>query len=223
MPTGYTAFIEDGNITNGKDFLKLCLREFGIAMELRDEPLSVPVPVEEKLEPDNYKVNNVRAAKQDCEYWEHISLERAREMMVAEHTESVNSAKEELDDIEKNNAMYDKIRSEVEQWIPPTEEHANIKKFALNQIDISKDSSFGFDSVAYYNKVLNEPFSTDDTSVADYINKHLKRSYERLRNAEKSLQEEKDRIQSRNEFMRKFMDSLDTIKVEPEVSAAHDG
>ena len=37
MPTGYTAYIEDGNITTGKEFLKLCLREFGIAVDMRDE------------------------------------------------------------------------------------------------------------------------------------------------------------------------------------------
>ena len=42
MPTGYTAYIEDGDITTGKEFLKLCTRAFGIAIDLKDEPLSVP-------------------------------------------------------------------------------------------------------------------------------------------------------------------------------------
>ena len=41
MPTGYTAFIEDGDITTGKEFLLLCLRNFGIAIDVRDEPLTV--------------------------------------------------------------------------------------------------------------------------------------------------------------------------------------
>ena len=34
--TGYTAQIENGNITTGKDFLKLCTRAFGIAMDMRE-------------------------------------------------------------------------------------------------------------------------------------------------------------------------------------------
>lgn len=34
--TGYTAQIENGNITTGKDFLKLCTRTFGIAMDMRE-------------------------------------------------------------------------------------------------------------------------------------------------------------------------------------------
>ena len=42
MPTGYTAFIEDGDITTGREFLLLCSRNFGVAIDVRDEPLSVP-------------------------------------------------------------------------------------------------------------------------------------------------------------------------------------
>ena len=41
MPTGYTAYIEDGSITTGKEFLKLCSRAFGVAIDIKDEPLSV--------------------------------------------------------------------------------------------------------------------------------------------------------------------------------------
>ena len=44
MPTGYTCYIEDGDIKTGKDFLMLCTRAFGIALDVRDEPLSVPTP-----------------------------------------------------------------------------------------------------------------------------------------------------------------------------------
>lgn len=52
MPTGYTAYIKDGDITTGKDFLRLCLRNFGVAINMRDEPLSKPVPTQ--FEPDPY-------------------------------------------------------------------------------------------------------------------------------------------------------------------------
>lgn len=36
MPTGYTAYIEDGSITTGKEFLMLCLRNFGISIDGND-------------------------------------------------------------------------------------------------------------------------------------------------------------------------------------------
>ena len=37
MPTGYTSYIKDEKITSGKEFLKLCTRAFGIAVDLKDE------------------------------------------------------------------------------------------------------------------------------------------------------------------------------------------
>ena len=36
MPTGYTAYIEDGDITTGKEFLKLCTRAFGVAIDQKE-------------------------------------------------------------------------------------------------------------------------------------------------------------------------------------------
>ena len=52
MPTGYTYYINDGEITSGKEFLKLCTRAFGIAIDIKDESLDVPTP--NHFEPDHY-------------------------------------------------------------------------------------------------------------------------------------------------------------------------
>lgn len=53
MPTGYTSYIYDGKITNGSDFLKLCTRAFGIAVDIKDENLSVATPNHFEPEKDN--------------------------------------------------------------------------------------------------------------------------------------------------------------------------
>lgn len=37
----YAAFIKQGKITNARDFMKLCLRNFGIMQELYQDPLSL--------------------------------------------------------------------------------------------------------------------------------------------------------------------------------------
>ena len=52
MPTGYTSYIKDEKITSGKEFLKLCTRAFGIAVDLKDKSLDVPTP--NHFEPDHY-------------------------------------------------------------------------------------------------------------------------------------------------------------------------
>ena len=50
MPTGYTYYIENGNITTAKDFIMLCTRAFGALISMRDEPLSTPIPQEIKAD-----------------------------------------------------------------------------------------------------------------------------------------------------------------------------
>ena len=91
MPTGYTAYIEDGNITTGKEFLKLCLREFGIAVDMRDEPLSVPVPAH--FEPDewykNHYMNTVKKLKEN----ESLTFEEVKLRRQREHDKEVKSAR----------------------------------------------------------------------------------------------------------------------------------
>lgn len=61
--TGYTSFIVDGKVTNAKDFLKLCLRAFGVLVHLSDEPLSPDIPT--KIEVDNYHSKKIKELKQE--------------------------------------------------------------------------------------------------------------------------------------------------------------
>ena len=42
MPTGYTQQIIDGTVKTPKEFLHLCLRNFGVCISMRDMPLDTP-------------------------------------------------------------------------------------------------------------------------------------------------------------------------------------
>lgn len=55
--TGYTHYVADGTITTGKDFLKLCAREFGACCRFRDEPLGTPL---EELVKDTWDDGKLR-------------------------------------------------------------------------------------------------------------------------------------------------------------------
>ena len=59
--TGYTAGIENGEYKGPKDFLKRCLRQFGVLISMRDEPLNAPIPKEIKV--DSYYLNNLKEAE----------------------------------------------------------------------------------------------------------------------------------------------------------------
>lgn len=83
MPTGYTAYIKDGDITTGKDFLKLCLRNFGIAINMRDEPLSKPVSTQ--FEPDPYYKKDYEKAVEIRNKYRQMTFEEAKKKLIEKH------------------------------------------------------------------------------------------------------------------------------------------
>ena len=204
MPTGYTAFIENGEIDNGKDFLKLCTRAFGIAMSLRDEPLSVPTP--KRFEPDSYYTNRVREAIENLDRVMGLKHNEAIDEMITGRNDDIKYYEAAIKKQEAINDKYDSIRKEIIAWKPPTPEHVELKKFALNQIDIS------IERTSWYQECLDKLLATDlDTSyeaVDAYISERIKNAKEEVENANESLRKEIDRVEKRNEWISEFYKSI---------------
>ena len=85
MPTGYTAYIEDGDITTGKEFLKLCTRAFGVAIDQKDDPLSVPTKT--KFEPSQYYIDAYNGACDELKKAKSMSFFEARDLLIKKHNE----------------------------------------------------------------------------------------------------------------------------------------
>lgn len=141
MPTGYTAFIEDGKVRTPKEFLHLCLRNFGVCAHMRDESLELK---------DDYTNDIIKGFQQDIDYHQK-NLDDARERLktIQEMSEEelcgkyIKETKERIKDLQKgqtkemgNYGDYLRIKEGIENW-KCSEEFQNIKDFALNQIDIS--------------------------------------------------------------------------------------
>lgn len=61
MPTGYTNRIQNGEITEFKDFALACARAFGALISMRDDALDAPMPAE--ILPDTkYHDDHIAAA-----------------------------------------------------------------------------------------------------------------------------------------------------------------
>lgn len=205
MPTGYTTYIQDGHITTGKDFLKLCLRNFGIAINMRDEPLSKPVPTQ--FEPDPYYKNDYEKTVETRNKYRQMTFEEAKKELIDKHKKDIESAKKSLDEFIAEDERYMKVRDEIEKWIPPTSEHENVKKFALNQIDISLNTYMR----EYCNKELNKDLDISDEAVHLYMNE-INEFYENsVARAYKDWQEELKRTADKNMWMKQFLDSLENI------------
>ena len=203
MPTGYTEWIEDGTITTGKDFLKLCTRAFGIAIDLRDEPLSTPTPT--KFEPDTYYKDRLEKEKAELEKCREMSFEDAKAEMIMSYTNRVNMYKRMAENSIKKNEQYAKIRAEVKAWIPPTDAHCNLKNFALEQIDMCVEKQEWIDE---WLQQANEKLDDSDEAVKRFIAEKIEYQCESVKRAEESWKEELKRVADRNDWMEKFLGSL---------------
>lgn len=203
MPTGYTAGIEDGRITTGKDFLKLCTRAFGVAIDLRDEPLSVPTPIE--IKPDTYYKDRIDEEKTKLEKYKKISFEDAKAEMIRSYADRVNSYKAMAKNSIEKNEQYAKVRAEVKAWNPPTEEHCNLKNFALEQIDMCVVKQEWIDE---WLQQAKEKLDDSDEAVERYIVEQIEYHCQSVKRAEENWKAELKRVEDRNAWMEKFLGSL---------------
>ena len=63
MPTGYTHPVQEGKITELRDFALNCARAFGACVTMRDDPSDTPIPG--KFEPSDYHIKALKEAKED--------------------------------------------------------------------------------------------------------------------------------------------------------------
>lgn len=206
MPTGYTAHIEDGTITTGKDFLLLCSRAFGIAIDVKDEPLTVPTPT--KFEPSDYYQKRYDKAKQELFEGRRITFEEAREHMRSAYRDKVEDAKAVISRMKSINDKYSKVRDQVVGWVPPTDGHESIKKFALEQIDMCMYCERDFQ---YWQKIIDAPLDDSDEAVQNYMKEFISILEEDLDQAKKNLDEAINNAKEKTEFMKIFIDSLDAM------------
>lgn len=203
MPTGYTAYIEDGEITTGKEFLRLCTRAFGIAIDVKDEPLSTPTP--SSFEPSPFYKESYDRASKKLEEVNKMTFDEAKIQMRADYKKRISDYKHYAERETAMNEKYAKVRKEVEEWIPPTEEHEGLKKFALEQIDMCVTKQKYIDE---YLEKSKEEFDDSDEAVQNYINDIVDYYQRDIERSYKSWQEELERTRNKNEWMTKFLESL---------------
>ena len=195
MPTGYTANIEDGRIITGKEFLMLCARNFGACVEMRDEPLSVPIPFE--FSPSPYYKRRIEEAEENLSNLLSLTVDDAQAMLDKEYQDNQKRYTDAVERREKIRQKYKAVRDEVERWEPPTPEHKELKKFALNQIAISGDDDWSFYETEKPKENAQEWLQTK----IDYERKSLERY-------QKDWQEEVERTNKKNKWLSALRESL---------------
>ena len=205
MPTGYTSYIKDGKITSGKEFLKLCTRAFGIAVDLKDESLDVPTP--NHFEPHPYYEKAYKDSLVSREKAYNMTLEEVKEDIISKYNDNKGRAEKILEEYKDEDKKYLKVREEVEKWIPPTPEHENLKKFCLDQIDMSLNTSL----YKWCEEDINKELDTSDDAIRKYIDDLKDQNDMQVNRAYEKYQAELKRVEEKNLWMKQFLDSLEDI------------
>ena len=198
--TGYTNFIQNGKVTTATDFLKLCLRNFGVLMHLRDEPLSPDIPRE--LPKDDYNERKLAEAKEKLAKYNEMSSkeweEKLAEKLKSEEEYADKHDKEVDDFASKLNA----IKAGVLAW-PCGNEYGSVKKFALEQIEMSMPtkSTWVYDTVKHLKEITPE----------DYRKECIKEVEHEIEYHTKEVAEEAERNRSANEYLAGFWKSLEQL------------
>ncbi len=150
MPTGYTAGILDGKITTFPQFAKQCMRAFGATIHMRDDAMDAEY---QERTPSDYHTKKIEEAQQSLKDVEVLS----DEAIIAEAKKGFEESKkyhlESIEKAKKGGEKLNAILQEVNAWVPPTEDHAGIKTFMVDQIKQTID----FDcKTEYHDKKLIE-------------------------------------------------------------------
>ena len=136
-----------------------------------------------------------------------MTFEEAKEDMISKFKNNKASAEKILEEYKDENEKYLKVREEVEKWIPPTPEHENLKKFCLEQIDMSLNT----DLYEWYKEEINKELDISDDAIRKYIDVLKDQEDKEVNRAYEKYQAELKRVEEKNLWMKQFLDSLENM------------
>jgi hypothetical protein len=197
MPSAYTQPVADGTVTTLPAFAMLCARAFGAMIDMRDEPLDAEVP--KGFKPSSYYADQVEALEKELATLKQRTAVQALEFGHARLDERrANWDKERQRNWEKKE-RYEHMMNLVEQWNPPTPDHAGLRDYMMDQLRQSKQ----FDCSD------TDPSSPDEVwTPGEMFSEEVARVSASLAYHKKARQEEIDRVKQRNQWLADLRASL---------------
>lgn len=136
MPTGYTADVGEGTVTEFDDFVWRCARGMGALIMMRDEPMSAPIP--ERFEAST-KYHDERLAAAIARLAELQAMEPAqvREAALQAHARAYASWNSYRVEKKQKRGRYEAMLARVNAWTPPTDNHVGLQSFMRQQLEES--------------------------------------------------------------------------------------
>lgn len=204
MPTGYTAPVQDGDITDLADYALTCARGFGAMVLLRDSDQSLEATrryVEEQsyAEASGYYVDALRKSRERLTELRSMTDEQALAASRAAHDAVVEGNQRSERKRVAELARYEAMIEKVEAWEPPTEDHVAFKQFMLDQLR----ESVKFDC---------RPFSMPAPEVSlAWRDEEIEGELRNIQRYEDAIEKEAERNAGRIGWVTALLDSLEGV------------
>lgn len=195
MPTGYTADVENGKITELEPFVMRCARAFGALIHMRDDSLDTDIV---EATPSDYHVKSLNEARTRLAVLETMPSDVAEAEASKAYDDTVKERDRYQARVDRENARYDAMLAKVREWTPPTSEHVKLKEFMVQQLTDSKS------------KFYDDLYQPKRLSGAAWTKQAIATAKKDIAYHEKELAEDIARCNGRNEWLRQLRDSLQT-------------
>ena len=198
MPTGYTCRVQEGNITELKDYILLCARNFGGFIHMRDDNLNDEIRLREE---SNYHQKQLdEYTKQLKELQDKSDDELQDEIQLYISDENKRRAECLVAKIEYKK-RYNSMLEKVKQWEIPSDDYKELKKFSINQLEESikwdcRDSEY------------DNPI-TDIPSVQQWRENKIESCLSSIKYHSEKLLEEKQDVKEVNNWITSLLSSLE--------------
>jgi hypothetical protein len=194
MTTGYTRYIEDGTITSFKDFTMLCARAFGALIDMRDDGLDAPLPMQ--IKPRTYHSEQLTIEQEKLASMYGLSDEQWQSLYAAESKEFETTNASEIARNEEISGLYSAILNGVYQWKPPSKDHMDLKKFMIEQIVSSTE--------------MLSPYIATLPSLWEWKANKISEVKRRIHYHTKEVAKERARAESGNKWLQDLRQSLES-------------
>lgn len=205
--TGYTQELVDSDLDFPR-FALLCARAFGACVMMRDCALSTPIPAEFKPS-DHHKKEGVKTKNKLVKLMKLTSKKEREEWASKELKKQISLLKKHAtpQGVESNHKKMQAILAEVENWVPPSEEHTPLKSYMQEQLQSSLQSD-GY----HYGYYDGEVEKLQKTAPLAYYLDEVKRLKENVAYHKKGWDAEVAIINQRNKWIKKLRESLYSTK-----------
>jgi len=198
--TGYTSLIQSGEVTTATDFLKTCLRNFGVLIELRDERLSPDIP--RAFKKDDFYARRLVESKKKLECFLKTTDEEWKAMLANDIKDTEEALANEIREVEEFASRLNAIKAEIDKWeCDPL--YKGVKEFALEQIRLSMPS------VSTWNRDHLERLKA--ITFEEYRDERIQFAREDIDKYEESAKSESIKGDSRNAFLEGFWRNLEKL------------